>query len=129
MNNPLTYADLDYALLQLGFEKRIWEEKHFLYCHRETETLVTFPICDPNERIRMGHDIRARRVIDGRGVADGCTFDILMWINHLCTGTDEQGTLQKELALSKAQAWDLQKRNEALRGCIKTLPAVPFRME
>src|SRR5687768_3029167 len=37
INNPLTYADLDYALVQLGFEKRIWREEHFVYCHRETE--------------------------------------------------------------------------------------------
>lgn len=123
MSNPLTYADLDYALVQLGFEKHILEEKHYVYCHRETETLVTFPICEPGERIRMGHGIGARRVIDERGIADAGTFDTLMWTNHLCTGTSEPGMLQKEMALLKAQAWELERRIEALEAHITKLEA------
>jgi hypothetical protein len=132
MSNPLTYADLDYALVQLGFEKRILEEKHFVYCHRETETLVTFPISEPEEQIRMGHEISARRVIDERGIADAGTFDTLMWTNHLCNGNERGMSMTltfevtpeeaKRVEWAKARGFDL---NRMVRGLIASLPPSP----
>lgn len=74
MVGVFTYADLNKTLLSLGFERREFEGRHYIYDHEASDTLITFPIVDMQMRVRASHLITSRKMIVERGIADEETF-------------------------------------------------------
>ena len=76
-----TYANLNKALLSLGFERREFEGKHYIYDHEASDTLITFPIVDMRTRVRPSHLITSCKMVVERGIAEEETFSRLLMEN------------------------------------------------
>ena len=62
----INYGTLDKVLTHFGFEKKVLEENHIAYFHRESETFLVYPLTSADEQVSSHHMMAARKMLTDR---------------------------------------------------------------
>jgi hypothetical protein len=75
--NGVTYNDLHWALIALGFEVRERPEARS-YLHRASGAFIVYPAFPLTDTALLHHVLEARATVDGFGVTNAADFDLLL---------------------------------------------------
>jgi hypothetical protein len=78
MTEPITFAQLDTILSQLGLRKTIVRDSHVVYKHEPTDTALYFPPYRPKDLVPAGSMLGTRKVLIDRGVVEAEQLDELL---------------------------------------------------
>ena len=75
----VTYAQLNNALLKLGFGRHEYEGKHYVYINEAHDTLLTFPIVDMATPAWAAHVVTARKMVVEKGITSEDHWNTLLY--------------------------------------------------
>ena len=70
MTEPITFAQLQGVLEQLGFCKSVGPKDHVIYRHAASDTLLYYPPQHTNDLVPMASIVGTRKLLVDRGVVD-----------------------------------------------------------
>src|SRR5258708_5786434 len=75
MNKPITYGQLEEALLALGYERTEIPKSHRLFTNGDPVAVVTLPIVPAERPAHPTHVALVRSIVSGAGIMDRDEFD------------------------------------------------------
>jgi hypothetical protein len=73
--SDIPFARLRKLLLDLGFVERLLDGKTLAFYHAESDTIFTFPLYRPRDKVSMMSIVGVRSQLDWRGLLSREAFD------------------------------------------------------